>query len=174
MSVKRLYIQQSSFDGITYKKGIIVDTFATYHVAIRDIPYRHLPEIKELPKRDWKGSDGVDVYIPHPIPIKDYDMEISMLYMGDEDNIKNDLHSFIDFLYGRNVDATGGRLFVYDEYTQTGRKDVYVESVLSDEYYVDENDPDALCLFKIKFHISDPTTEIKPIYSGGIITDLTY
>lgn len=174
MSIKKLYIQQTSYDGSAYQKGAVVDIFDTYHVAISDIPYKRLPEIKDPPKRDWKGADGVDVYIPHPIPIKDYDIEISMLYKGSEDHIKEELDAFVDYLYGRNAGAKGGRLFLYDEYTQTGWKDVYALSVTSEDYYASDDDPDALCAFNVKFHVSDPATAVTPVRADGIVTDLIY
>lgn len=174
MGIKKLYIQQSFYDGSTYQKGAVVDTFATYHVAIRDIPYKYLPEIKDLPKRDWNGTDGEDIYIPKHIPMKGYELEVNMLYKGSEDYIKDDIRSFVDYLYGRNAEATGGRLFIYDEYTQTGRKDVYVKSISSSDYYVEENDTDAICAFSVKFYISDPVTSVSPTYTEGRITDLSY
>lgn len=106
--------------------------------------------------------------------MKGYELEVNMLYKGSEDHIKDDLRAFVDYLYGRNAEATGGRLFIYDEYTQTGRKDVYVKSISSSDYYVEENDTDAICAFSVKFYVSDPVTNVSPTYTEGKITDLSY
>lgn len=178
MKVKKTYIQQLCFDGKTYKRGVVVDLLAKFNIAAREFPFKMNPEAKELSSRDWPGEDGRDVYIPKKIPMKNYDIEVEFLYRGTEATIGKDVSAFIDFIYGRNENAVGGRLAVYDEYTNTGRKDVHVLSVDNDLYEVDDSDPDAIASFKVKFSVEDPTTDVVPkksVVSGEeIVSDLEF
>ena len=178
MKVKKTYIQQLCFDGKTYKKGVVVDLLAKFNIAAREFPFKINPEAKELPARDWAGEDGRDVYIPKTIPMKNYDMEAEFLYCGTEATISDDVSAFINFIYGRNKDAVGGRLAMYDEHTNTGRKDVHVLSVDNNLYEVDDSDPDAIASFKVKLSVEDPTTDValkKSIISGKeVVTDLEF
>ncbi|PTL34591.1 hypothetical protein C7120_08810 [Prevotella sp. oral taxon 376] len=179
MAIKKVYIQQLSFDGTTYTKGPVVDLLSMFKIAAKEFPFKKNPEAKELAARDWPGEDGRDVYIPDVIPMKNYDLEVEFLYKGTEKNISNDISSFIDFVYGRNANAVGGRLAIYDEYTKTGRKDIHVLSVDNDVYVYGDSDPDAVASFKVKFGVEDPTTDITPKFStvaGGhqSVSDLIF
>ena len=88
------------------------------------------------------GDDGLDVYVPKFLPIKEYDIEVTFLYKGTEETIREDLSDFINFLYGRNIGSVGGRLAIYNEYTGIGRKDVVVSEVGDEVFDVSDYDPD--------------------------------
>ena len=51
-------------------------------------------------------------------------------------------------------------LVIYDEYTRTGRRGVYVLSVDNELYFFDDANIDAIASFKVKFRVTDPVTEI--------------
>lgn len=154
----RLLIQQWSPDNTD--GGPIVDTLETFHVACQEFPYKYLPETKEPAKRDWYDEDGEDVYIPTGgLKFKAYDLEVKFLYVGNEPAMSDDLRAFIDFLYGRNSNGYPS-LHIYDEYTKTGRRQVYATHVDNEEFAYDDANPEVIAVFKVRFRVSDPTTNI--------------
>lgn len=183
MEIQNTYIQQLFFDGIDYTKGTLVDILKTFNIACQDFPFKKNPEAKELPTRDWAGKDGLDVYVPKRIPMKNYDIEVSFLYVGTEQTIRTDISNFIDFLYGRipgapTDEVISGRLAVYNEYVGMGRKDIVVSEVDNELFYVTDCDPDAVAMFKVKFTVYDPTTEVSTVSSTHdgqtIVTQLIF
>ena len=170
MPIYNTYIQQISYDGTTYKKGSVVDLLSAFKIVCQEFPFKKNPQPKDLPTRDWVGEDGLDVYIPDKLPMKNYDIEVSFLYKGTEETMRTDLNNFIDFLYGRkkgnNEDTVqSGRLAIYNEHIGMGRKDIVVSDVENEIFYLSDEDPDAFAKFKIKFMVYDPTTEVTPAYS---------
>ena len=166
MDYKKLLIQQQTCNGSTYTNvGSVIDTQTAYHVVCQEFPFKHLPEIKELPKRDWHDEHGEDIYIPTDgLKFKAYDLEVRFLYVGKQTDMQNELKGFIEFIYGRN---SGGAplLAIYDEYTKTGRRGVYVLSV-DNELLYDERNPEVIGQFKVKFHVCDPKTDITLSLNG--------
>lgn len=163
---KKFLIQQQTYNGTTYTNvGSVVDTLATYKVVCQECPFKTLPEIKELAKRDWYDESGEDVYIPTDgFKFKVYDMEVKFLYVGTETTMAADLKGFIEFLYGKNQNGAP-LLAIYDEYTKTGRRGVYVQSVDNELIaYDDVNKTGGVCdvigVFKVKFHVTDPIEQI--------------
>ena len=89
---KRLLIKQN------YSGSQVIDTLEQFNVACQEFPYKNLPEIKDLPKRDWPDENGEDVYIPSSgLRFKAYDIDVKMLYVGTESNMSTQIKSFIDF-----------------------------------------------------------------------------
>ncbi len=166
-SYKRFLIQQQTYNGSQYTNvGTTVDTQAKFRIVCQDFPFRKLPEIKELPKRDWHDEDGEDIYIPTDgYKFKAYDVDATFLYLGTKLTIREDISKFIDFIYGRidssgNSSGVGVVLAVYDEHTQTGRRGVVVTEVENTLYWNVNFDQDAIATFKTKFKITDPVTDI--------------
>ena len=179
MTIKKVYIQQLNFNGTSYTKGPVVDLLSAFKIAVKEFPFKLYPEAKDLATRDWAGEDGRDVYVPAKIPIKNYDIEVEFLYKGTESSMSQDVSNFINFIYGRNANANGGRLAIYDEYTKIGRKDIHALSVDNDVYVYGDNDPDAVASFKVKFSVEDPTTDVAPVFATGagglsIVSDLNF
>ena len=183
MEIFKTYIQQLSYDGTTYTKGSVVDLFKVYKIVCQDFPFKKNPKPKDLPTRDWAGEDGLDVYVPDNIPMKSYDVDVTFLYVGTEQNIRTDISNFIDFIYGRikgkNSDnVKSGRLSIYNEYVGMGRKDVVVSEIDNELFYCTDADPDAVAKFKVKFTVYDPTTDVTPAtgeYSGHtVVTQLNF
>jgi hypothetical protein len=180
MSEINTYIQQIKFDGNTYSKGSVVDIKETFNIVCQDFPFMKNPKSKELPKRDWSDEDGLDVYVPDTLPMKHYDIDVVFLYVGTENNIRNDISNFIDFIYGRikgnNGDSVKSALLaVYNEYVGMGRKDIVVSEVENEIFYISDNDPDAVGIFKVRFTVYDPTTIVSPVKdSSGKVTELSF
>ena len=169
MAVYNTYIEQLSFDGNTYSGGAVIDLLRTFNIICQEFPFKKNPKPKDLPTRDWAGSDGLDVYIPKTLPMKHYDVDVDFLYVGTEENIRTDISNFIDFIYGRkkgneNDTVKSGRLAIYNEHVGMGRKDVVVSDVDNEIFYCSDEDPDAVAKFKVRFTVYDPTTEVTPTY----------
>ena len=172
MTYKKFLIQQQTYNGSSYTNvGSAVDTHEAYHVVCQECPFKMLPETKELAKREWYDEHGEEVYIPTDgLKFKAYDMEVKFLYVGDENKMATDLKGFINFLYGRNQDGAS-MLAIYDEYTKTGRRGVYVLSVDNELLAYDDVNrtksnsqlvSDVIAVFKVKFRVSDPVFEYNP------------
>lgn len=178
---KKFYIQQYTASGSTETDGTIVDTQAQFGVVCQECPFQYLPEIKELPKRDWNDEDGDDVYMPTDgLKFKAYDMEVKFLYVGTgyvkqdetvvskEAEMKEKISGFINFIYGKN--AGGSPLLkIYDEYTLTGRKGVHCISIDNELIAYDDRNNNVIGSFKAKFRVTDPATRMT--YSNGKITE---
>ena len=165
------YIQQISFNGISYTKGTVVDPLQSFHIIAKDFPFKIYPEPKDLPTRDWIGEDGLDVYIPDVLPMKQYDIEVTFLYSRErtqqvtDETIRAEMTAFIEFIYGREKGAQSdsvksARLAIYNEYTGIGRKDVVVTGISNDVFFLNESDNDVVAEFKVKFSVYDPVTKV--------------
>lgn len=198
MSVYKTYIQQLSLDGQNTPKGSVVDLLERFHIVSQEFPFKKNPKPKELPTRDWAGEDGLDVYIPEDLPMKDYEVEVTFLYVRNtSDNgssgygsetaeetrnrlMRKDIGDFIDFLYGKMKAAVSdtvksGRLAVYDECSGIGRKDVVVAEVENELFYMSDNDSDGVAKFKVKFNVYDPTTDVTASRDqNGVVTTLDF
>lgn len=163
MDYKKLLIQQQTYNGSTYSNvGSAVDTQASFHVVCQEFPFKHLPETKELPKRDWYDEHGEDVYMPTDgLKFKAYDLEVKFLYVGTQSNMQTELKGFIEFIYGQNSNGSP-LLAIYDEYTKTGRRGIYVDSVDNELIAYDDVNPSVIGQFKVKFHVTDPNTDWSP------------
>jgi len=168
----KTYIQQIKYNGTGYSYGTLVDILSSFDVICKDFPYKKNPETKDFPTRDWAGTDGLDVYIPEGnLPIKSYDLEATFMYKGTHANMRSKINDFLDFICGRKKGANGdtiqsGRLAIYNEYMQMGRKDVAVKSVNNEVFFDNGDDPDAVATFKVKFSVYDPTTDVTINTSG--------
>lgn len=158
---KKFLIQQQSFDGSIYQNvGDVIDTCQQFNVVCQQMPFKRLPETKELAKNDWSDEDGEDVYIPSAgLKFKAYDLEATFLYVGTKQDFATDLMNFTNFIYGRNENGNPF-LKIYDEYTQIGRRGVFVMSVNEEKLIYDDVNPDAIAQIKVKFRVTDPVTDI--------------
>lgn len=179
----RLYIQQMLYDGETYTRLNMFDTYSKWLVVCSAFPFKLLPDAKDYVTRDWKDGDGEDVYVPSTVRNKSYDIDAEFIYVGGDADMRQNIERFIQFIYGKNSGLSqqgqwthpeSGRLCIYDEYTRTGRKDVVVKSVDVDAYLTEDTDPDAVATFKVKFTVYDPVTDVTPVRTGNTVTSLTF
>lgn len=168
MDYKKLYIQQQTYNGSTYTDvGSLTDTQASFNVVCKEFPFKALPEVKDPASRDWHDEDGEDIFVPSGgLKVKAYDMDVTFLYVGTQANMASELNLFIKFIRGRN---SGGAslLAVYDEYTQTGRRGVYVKEVSDDFLLYDDVNTEVVGEFKVKFRVTDPSHDWSPSSSSS-------
>ena len=158
MDYKKFLIQQQTASGTDV--GNVVDTYTTYKVVCQEMPFKHLPEVKEPAKRDWYDEHGEDVYIPNDgMRFKAYDVEATFLFVGTQQEMHGKITSFIEFITGRNTNGSPW-LAIYDEYTGIGRKKVYVSEVEDEMYFFDDVNTEAIAQFKVKFRVNDPVTDV--------------
>lgn len=161
MTYKKLLIRQQRYDGSSYTDvGPVVDTQASFRVVCQEFPFKHYPETKELAKRDWYDEHGEDVYVPSDgLKMEAYDMDVKFLYVGSQSQMSGDLKGFIKFICGKNSGGTP-LLSIYDEYTKTGRRGVYVQNVDNELIAYDDMNAEVIGQFKVKFRVTDPVTDV--------------
>lgn len=174
MDPYKLYIQQTSYDGVTYTKGNVVDTYTQWGIVCADSPYKRFGDPKEMSTRDWLDEHGLDVYIPASVKLKPFDAEFTFLCVGLEDDVKTKVRDFQRFLLGKGseisgktVAAVGARLIIYDSFNQIGWKDVRLKSFSSEALVMDNGDEEVKLRFKVIFEVDDPATEIRQSVSHG-------
>lgn len=180
MATHRLFLQQTDFNGLAYTKGTAVDSLSEFGVVCSEFPFKLLSESKDVVTKNFIGSHGLDVYIPKKNRIKDYDLDVQFLYCGTHATMRNDIERFLKFLNGHSggadEEATGSRLVIYDQYTQTGRKDVRcMSSEFGTWWDQPDYDTDAIADFKVRFHVYDPVTNVTPVFGQNQqLSDLTW
>lgn len=183
----RLYIQQIKFDGSSYAKGDVFDTYSEWGIACKEFPFMILPEPKPVVTRNWSGEDGLEIYVPTKICAKEYDIDTEFIIKGDDnlsdddatDGVITNIKSFIKFLYGEDWDGQdicgGVRLAIYDTYTKIGRKDIVLKKINPNAYERQNGGNSAVIVLKMQFAVYDPTTEVTPVFNqSGEITELTW
>ena len=187
MEKVKTYIQQISFTGLSYTAGKMSDILTDFGIICEDIPFKFLPEAKELPKRDWVDQHGVDILVPDVVPIKEYDLDVEFLYVGKDDYkaqqgdtrlIRQDIMNFIKYLYG-HTKAPGqsggiqsGRLAMYNERTKIGRKDVTLKKVDPKLFLCDNADDECIARFTLTFSVNDPVSDVTLYPATGTPTAL--
>lgn len=166
----RFFVQQLVYNASigstgSYTLGSFVDTFASFGIACKECPFVLFPESKDVLTEDWPDSHGADVYIPNHAKLKDYDFEATFIASGSDNTIQANIKSFAQFLYGLNTNGSS-RLAILDEHSGIGRKDVRVESLGNDLWWNEDCDDEKIAIFKVKFHVYDPVTEVT-LSSGG-------
>ena len=182
MTPYRFIIQQTFYDGETYTKGSVIDTYDDFGVVCKEFAEDIMPEPKPAVTKDWPGEDGLEIYIPKNLPAKEFDVEAEFLIVGNQsladDAATADAQSrrknFIKFLYGRNAGAVGSRLAIYDEHSGNGYKDVVVKKVLSDTSFRQSGGNEAVYLLKVTFTVYDPATDVTPSYTNNNLTGLIW
>lgn len=169
-TLKKLYIQQLSYDGLSYTFGDMIETISSFNIGCVSFPFKLVGEMKDLPVNDYPGESGDKVYIPKSLPLKSYDIEAEFVYDGTKDNFRSDMINFVKFLTGRNDGAIGSRLAIYDDYVKIGRKDCYVTEISPDAYYNDAHNDNVNVTFKVKFKVADPETDVSPRYDTDSVT----
>lgn len=178
----RFFVQQLKFNGQTYIKGEVVDTYVSFGAVCKDFSEQQMVEPKAPFTRDWPGEDGLEVYIPQVTSMKEFDVEAEFIIVGDPSlndeaataDAQDRRKAFIRFLYGRNSGAAGGRLAIYDEHSGLGYKDVLVKKVSPDTSERQQGGNEAIYVLKVTFTIYDPVTEVYPSFSNGEIAELSW
>lgn len=161
MDGHRFYIQQITFNGIAYTKGEFADSLDDFGIACKEWPFKLYPEAKDVAETDYTDEHGKDAYIPSHAVLKDYDIESEFIVNGTSlSDVQTKIKTFFDFLYGFNSGGSA-RLAAYDEHTGIGRKDIRLVEVDNDLWWNDDSDDEKIAIFKVKFHVYDPKTDVQ-------------
>ena len=182
MSPFRFYIQQLHFDGENYLRGSLFETYADFGAACKEFKDNFMPEAKNLATRDWIGKDGLEVYVPDRLRLKEFNTEAEFIITGNptmaDDEATYDAmsrrNSFIRMLYGRNTGAVGARLAIYDEHSGLGYKDVVVSKVEPDVSGRQQGGNEAVYVLKVSFTIYDPVTDVSLGMRGTEVEQLIW
>lgn len=140
----------------------IKDLLDNFGMVCTDFPLPSPGDVKDLPKRDWADEDGEDTFVPDTLPIKAYDIKISICYEGTKGTAMDKLEMLLDYLTG--ADNYGSRLKIYNAKTHTGRQDVYLTKISDTELW--QGDDSEILEFNMELHVCDPKTRIVPIYNA--------
>lgn len=135
--LKKTYIQIKSIPAI--------EIYRKYGIRLKSIPFSAIPEVKEIPKRDWYDQQGDDEFVPDGYFYKSYEQEIKFIYNGGLNSIKSHIIPFLNTLQN-------GEFCIFDEYKQTGLRCRYV-SYSNDSFY--RRDLDSI-EFSIKVKVNNP------------------
>lgn len=174
MEKQKTYIQQTCYDGSSYTKGPVVDIEVEFGCIATDFPLLTGEEMKEVVAREWAGEDGRDVYMPAHPAMQHYDVTATFTFKGTDDTLRENISKFIQYVTGRNSGAVGGMLAIYNAYTRNGRKDVHVTKIDPDMYYSEKYDDEKAASIDITFMVEDPATDVVPVLTGDVVTDLQF
>lgn len=170
MNPYKLYIQQTSYDGVEYTSGLAQDTLAQWYIVCAESPFRPYGDPKEVSSREWLDEHGKDVYIPSDVKYKSFDAEVTFLCTGIDTSLKENVRDFFNFLTGKSSRVApqpiGARLAIYDTFNGMGWKDVRVKS-FSPEALLMYDQEEAILRFKVIFEVCDPYTEVYLTGSGS-------
>lgn len=144
----------------------VKDLLDNFGMVCTDFPLPSPGDVKDLPKRDWADEDGEDIFVPDTLPIKAYDIKISVCYEGTKGTAMDKLEMLLDYLTG--ADNYGSRLKIYNAKTHTGRQDVYLTKISDTELW--QGDDSEILEFNMELHVCDPKTRIIPSYKAGSST----
>lgn len=159
-----LYIQKSISGSTVY------ETVADFEMYCMDIPFIIFGEAKELPKNEWKDENGDDEYIPSTLCMESYEMTVKFAYKGTEKSANTKINAFLRYLTG--IDGSGAEMSMYSTYTQIGRRNIRFVKVSDDAELIRDKNGDIL-MFEVTFKVNDPTTNIAPVKTNGVVTSLT-
>lgn len=137
----------------------IYDTISDFGVYVIEEPMLEPTEVKDMGSTDWLDEHGIDVYNAPKSYFKDFDVELTLGIKEVEtpDNRIITCHEqykrFVEYL------TTNGILHdMYCPWVQVGRTDVRYKSTSNIEF--ERVDGMSYMIFKAKFHVADPKTEI--------------
>lgn len=143
------------------------ESVATWGVWCKEIPFKIISGVKAPAKRSWNDEHGDDEYIsPDGLYLESYDMEVefgckkmagtqSGDVMASVSDVRNSVGTFLEYL------RQSGFMKMYSGWTRTGRQNVRMDSVNDDAHWEpDEGDGQEFLVFKVKFKVNDPSTDV--------------
>ena len=175
MDPYKFYIEQISYDGISYAHSRAYESFKTWGIVCSKTPFRYYGDPKDYATRNWLDEHGEDVYIPTDSKLKKFDMEVTFLCSGTEERVKYNVKQFHLFLLGKTskykyihqsgtemegtITGTSPRLAIFDDYSDIGWKDVRLKAFSNDGIVMDNSDEEVVLEFKVTFEVFDPFTK---------------
>lgn len=138
------------------------DSMEKWGIGCRDFPFVLDGGSKDLAARDWPGLDGEDVFIPEELPLKAYDLEVKMVYVGPLSKSYDSIVAFRDYLTG--ADGLGASIRIYNSHTRIGRRGCYWLD-MSNPVFSKEEDEEVL-QFTLKIRVPDPKTKVVAQFSA--------
>lgn len=175
MDPYRLYIQQISYDGVSYGTSApVVDTYAKWNIVCSESPFKRYGEPQNIASRVWLDEDGSDVYIPADVKCKSFDADFTFLCSGAESDVKSSVLAFHQYLLGKigasGSTPDGARLIIYDTFNSIGWKDVYLKSFSPEGLVMDNGDDEVVLQFKVTFTVNDPVTAITKTVTNNTVS----
>lgn len=137
------------------------DSLDKWGIGCCDFPFVLDGGSKDLAARDWPGESGEDVFIPDVLPLKPYDLEVKMVYVGPLSKSYDNIVAFRDYLTGD--DGLGASISIYNSHTHIGRRGCHWLD-MSNPVFSKEEDEEVL-QFALKIRVSDPKTKIVAQFS---------
>lgn len=126
-----------------------IDTRDAFGLWVKSVPFILQPPMKNIVTQEWKDMDGDDTYIPNNPTIKSYEMVIELIYLWNDGMANVRINQFLDTIRGK-------WLKIYDSYTQTCRKGVYMTEIDNSPTFLRRKDRDYV-YFKVKFKCNFPS-----------------
>lgn len=135
-------------------------------IVCKEFPFDLYPDMKEFSSRNWREEDGEQEFYPAVPRLKAYEIEVEFAYKGPRDSANAKIRGFMDYISGR--DGSGVAMKIYDTYTLIGRQQVRFVSLSNDSLYRYGDNEDVV-VFKVKFKINDPVTQVSVDINGDIL-----
>lgn len=151
----------------------VYESVNRWGVFCKEIPFALAGDMKKPAKNEWYDEHGDDEYIADGgLYMEAYTMEVEfgcqVLETGNRFNVivedvRANVASFLQYL------RTSGMMKMYSSYTGVGRQSVRLDSY-NDGEWINDNGITML-VFKIKFKVNDPVTEMVLSANGMNITE---
>lgn len=144
----------------------VCESVSEWGIFCKEIPFALAGSVKEPAKNDWYDEHGDDEFIPSEgLKMKAYDMEVEfgckVIASGSRDasrfdvtveSVRANVAAFLEYL------RLSGMMNMYSSYTGIGRQNVRLDSYDEGDF-IDDGGVTML-VFKIKFKVNDPVTQI--------------
>lgn len=151
----------------------IYESVLQWGIWCKDIPFQLASKVKEPAKRNWYDEDGDDEFVSGDgLRMEAYTMEVEFgckimsnvkdgsTTMPTITDVRNSVKTFLTYL--RN----SGHMKMYSSYTGIGRQNVRLESI-DDKGKFKKDGGQEFLIFKVKFKVNDPVTDVNLVNGGG-------
>lgn len=159
---------------LLFKKGngSTVNSYSQWNIVCCDVPFKIGTKTKELPKRIWFDEHGDDAYIPSNLMMEGYDAEFEMACVVNSQTFNlsgalGKIKSFRNWLTGNDSSSgTGAEMKIYSPYSTIGRQGCYLLEFSNENPHLQLKQQgnnvynENVLLFKVKFRVTDPMTDI--------------
>lgn len=165
------FLQKMGTDGMG-EPYPVMESVSRFGVWCKDIPFKLLENVKEPARRSWPDEHGDDEYIPSGgLFLESYEMEVEFgcklltAPVGDVevryvDDVRKSVADFLEYL------RSSGMMKLYSSHTRIGRQLVRLSLVDGSSTWVTDGDGKEFLVFKVKFKVNDPVTDVKLEVAG--------
>ena len=152
----------------------VYESVSDLGIWCKDIPFKLFEKVKTPAVRTWADEHGDDEYIPSTgLYLESYTMQVEFgcKKTSTVDNVRLMVGQFLSYL------RSSGMLKIYSSYTRIGRQDVRLSSVGNEVTWKTSSRVDGgteeFAIFTVEFKVNDPVSDVAPLFSDGVITNLT-